>query len=428
MKKYLITTLILTMTAFLFAGCVEYDIFTAIRGPQIDDNYPEPTLPLGVQRADDNNSHDDAPSRVSAPPQDTIKIGVTHPSHDNVGQILNFFGNGVDFYALECDDLGNLERLSEFYAIFINCGSHDSVNSRVLRSYVTQGGIVYASDLAGRPLTSAFPDMFEYTVVDPSLTVRNADIPHSSLASHMGIEQLDVIFNMGGWYVITELSEDATAYIEGYVPGHGTAPLAISFEYGEGTVFFTSFHNNAQATSYMIDFIEYLIFRIKFIEADRTQSLRAASEEFEFQGQVFGFFARSSAPVGDAFAAEAEAAEMPMAMEADSSQAVQQQTFQYNFVEGENFMLMVEAHGENFTLRLRDPLGNVHYISEHGDLISRELTSSSPRVSQLIFENIEGEYGVRVRNAIGGEWSFTIVAEDANSDAVFAVGIATQSN
>ena len=439
MKK-LLSAIILTITSLLLVGCIYSENSIAIIEPQTEPDYTmeyalyccgeyipykdlgQLTQPLSIQRPD--NEDDERPLDS---PDRPVRIGVTHPSHDNVGQILNFFGRGVDFYELSCADLRNIERLSKFYAIFINCGSHDSVDSRVLRSYVGQGGVVYASDLAGRPLTLAFPDMFEYAVVEPSLTVRNADIAHTSLASHMGVSQLDIIFNMGGWYVITELSEYATTYIQGYVPNHGEAPLAISFNYGYGTVFYTSFHNNAQATSDMVNFIEYLVFRIKFIEADRGLALRAQSEGFEYRGAVFGFFARTSAPAGamassDAmFSPEAMDASAPMASEL--AQHTVQEFFQYTFNNGEDFMLMIETGGESFTLRLYDPSGNIYYLSERGELISYYMIAGEPALPP-IFESIHG-YGVRVRNVAGGEWGFAIIAENAACDAVFVVGIAT---
>jgi len=426
MRKLILTVIAVVMLIML-GGCAEQGYAIDIE-PYCCDQPTVEGLAMTTQTpffqrstAIDIDIDEDAP--------EPIRIGVTRPSHDNVGQILNFFGSGVGFYVLSDDDLGDLERLREFYAIFINCGSHNYVVPRVLRSYVEQGGVVYASDLAASRLTSAFSGMFEYETVDPSLTVRDANIPHPSLASHMGIDYLDVEFNMGGWRVITELSEDATVYIEGRVPGHGTVPLAISFGYGEGTVFFTSFHNNAQATSYMIDFIEYLVFRIKFIEADRNLSLRAEADGFEYQGAVFGFFARQStaamemgvaaAPfIGDA-AAEADDMEWSSGVAQESIQ----EFFQFTFSEGEDFMLMVEAGGVGFTQRLYDPLGNVFVMNQHGELLSYELTAGSELPS---FEEKEG-YGVLVRNATGGQWGFTLTADDASADATFAVGIATQA-
>jgi hypothetical protein len=422
------------MTSLLLAGCIDYESPAVTATSPEELNYPLQLLSILRTDIDDNyDDYDDYDycddDRPPVIPAQSIKIGVTHPSHDDVGLILNFFGSGVDFYELTGTDLRNLERLKEFYAIFINCGSHSKVDSRVLRSYVAQGGVVYASDLAGAPLTEAFPDIFEYRVVDPSLTVRSADIPHTSLASHMGISQLDVIFNMDGWYVITELSENATTYIQGYVPGHGTAPLAISFDYGYGTVFYTSFHNNAQATSDMVNFIEYLVFRIKFIEADRGLALRAESEGFVYRGAVFGFFARSSAPAGAMapsvaeFSIEAMDMDSEVPMAAEPAWQPSPEFFQYTFSEGEDFMLMIEAGGESFTLRLYDPFGNTYYLTQQGQLISYYLTAGPPALSP-IFESTQG-YGVRVRNVAGGQWGFTIIPENPTNDATFAVGIAT---
>jgi len=360
--------------------------------------------------------------------REVLKIGITHASHDNVGQILHYFGGGANFVSLGHEELNNLEQLREFYAIFVNCGSHVVINPRILQSYVYQGGIVYASDLAATPLAQAFPGMFTYASVSPDMTVRSAQIPHSTLASHMGVDALDVIFNMGGWNVITQISEGVTTYIQGNVPGHGVSPLAISFEYGEGAVFFTSFHNNAQATNHMINFIEYLIFRIKFIEADRTMQYLAQAHGFDYSGQMFGFFAdantsfrawdvgiTASAPLADAF-------EMAMALEADGEAGFGSGTgiFRYTFAENMDFLLMVDAAGQDFTLVLNDPRGNIFHASHNGEVYVVQ-GNPSPMPN---FETIAG-LGIRVSGGASGQWSFAVIADDAHDDATFAIGIAT---
>lgn len=378
-----------------------------------------------------------------------VRIGITHPSHDNVGQVLMFFGGGVNFYVLSDDDMGCLDRLSEFYAVFINCGSHHYIQPRLLRAFVNGGGVAYISDLASAPLIYAFPGMMDIDVVGPSMTVNGARITHSSLASHMGVSDLDVVFNMGGWHVVTELADNATTYIQGYIPGHGLAPLALSFNYGDGTVFYTSFHNNAQATSHMVSFIEYLVFRIKFIEADRGLADRAQREGFEYRGAVFGFLGEGEtlaramavaeagalmpptvamAPGAD-YAVDADAADAVFSAAAAPQQAQQpfipQRFFQYTFDEGDDFMLMIEAGVESFKLRLYDPYGNTFYLTERGELISYYPVSDAPVILPE-FESIDG-HGVLVRAAAGGEWGFVIVADDAANDATFVVGIAIQS-
>jgi hypothetical protein len=345
----------------------------------------------------------DDPYAKDLPDTEELRIGVTNPGFDDIGWILRHFGAGVEFFNLTRSDLNNLEGLSQFYAIFINCGGHDLVNPRVLRDFVYQGGVVYASDHAGGPLSEAFPGIFSY-ITQESQTVRRADIVHSTLASHMGTTHLDVIFDMGGWYAITYLDENATVYIRGSVLGLGMTPLAFSFNHGLGTVFYTSFHNSAQATLDMIDFIEYLVFRIKLIEIDREMAARAEREGFRYRGQVFGM----TAP------------------------GVASEPFFYTFDQDE-FMLMLDGAQGNFVLTLTDPYGNIFKIDQLGEIVQFVPTPGAPPPpSGMRFEPMEGG-GIRIIGGPTGEWSFTITtdASDLDAEAVaptpFAIGIGTPS-
>ncbi|MCL2234943.1 MAG: hypothetical protein FWB98_00690 [Defluviitaleaceae bacterium] len=336
---------------------------------------------------------------------DLLPIGVTHASFDDVGQILHFFGGGINFSLVGSQELNNIDTLREFYAVFLNCGSSD-MNSRVLREFVYGGGIVYASDLVSSALTEAFPQAFSTSSVSASQTVRRAEIVHESLAAHMRTENLDVVFNMGGWDLATYLNQDATVYIRGYVPGYGVSPLAFSFQYGEGTVFFTSFHNNAQATSDMVNFVEYLVFRIKFIEADREMERRATELGFAHQGQMFGFFGdsmtmamqmeREEMAVTSAF----DGSNMVIAGEAASEPwtAPINRAFPFTFEQGQDFMVSVDAAG-GFRLRITQPDGKYTYTTEN----------------MLIVENVAA-----------GQWSFQVFPDDENDTRAFAIGIATR--
>ena len=336
------------------------------------------------------------------PDSGNIRIGVTDAAHDNVGQILRYFGTGVDFYRLSAAAFNDTQILNSFYAIFINCGSQDVVNSRNLTQFVYQGGVVYASDHASRPVIAAFPGVFSFSTVDREVTVRNAEIVHSTLAAHMGMTNLDVVFNMSSWHAVSTLDENATVYIRGNVPGRGTIPLAFSFNYGRGTVFYTSFHNNAQATMEMIDFIEYLVFRIKLIEVDREMAERAAREGFHYRGQMFGILSEE----GD------------------------YESFLYTFDDDE-FMLMFDG---DFDITLTDPLGNEFRVRQRGDSISFEPTAPGAAAppTEMAFEAMEGG-GVRVQGGEQGEWGIAVAAapspaapgDAALEPAIFALGIAT---
>jgi len=342
------------------------------------------------------------PESLIAPYSGNIRIGVTTPGADDVGQILRHFGAGVDFYLISHADLNDIDRLSQFYAIFINCGGHGHVNSRVLNSFVYQGGIVYASDHAGGPLTQTFPNMFSYTSENGSQLVRRAEITHSTLAAHMGMAYMDVNFDLGGWYAITELNPNTTVYIQGNVATHGMIPLAFSFDYGYGTVFYTSFHNSAQATMEMIGFIEYLVFRIKHVEADREMAARAEQQGLDYRGQVFGRIQPGATS----------------------------DTFRYNF-EGDDFMLMLDETRTNFSITLTDPHGNVFRTNSRGEItsVTPSATPGAPAPSvNMALEAMDGG-GLRITGGDAGEWGFAITVDDCEyvdgEPAEFAIGVAT---
>ncbi|MCL2398773.1 MAG: hypothetical protein FWC91_03380 [Defluviitaleaceae bacterium] len=388
-----------------------------------------------------NNDYNDNDDVANDNDPQAIKIGVSAAHFDNVGQILRHFSAGIDIYVLSHADAANIERLKEFYAIFINCGSHSHFDYHVLNEFVYQGGIVYASDLAGRVLQSAFPGIAEFSS-NPSQIVE-ANIVHSTLASHMRIEDLDVIFDLSGWYSITDFDDNATVYIKGDLYTYGLTPLAISFDYGEGTVFYTSFHNSVQATSHMINFIEYLIFRIKNIEVDRNLQYLAEREGFIYRGAVFDMAGTRRIQLESfspdvAFAAPgAPAAPVPGAMPwgtaspSPASPAMPQfdeeapadhtpETFNYTF-EGNGFMLMFGAGSEFYYVTLTDPYGNIFIIDNYGT-VTGNITDLNAMQPSITLEVSDG-YRVRVTNITPGEWSFSAVPRSGNYSSLM-IGIA----
>jgi len=380
-------------------------------------------------------------------------IGVTPRSADNVGQILRVFSRGAEIQIIE--GVNAVRQLLSFSGLFINCGSHNGINSEVLREYVYNGGVVYASDHAGSNIKEAFPGLFDYEVVSAALTVRNADVVHSGLASHMGLEYFNIVFDMSGWYIITHMPDNATTYIQGYIPGHGVTPLAISFNYGEGTVFFTSFHNSAQASGSMIDFIGYLVFRTLFIEAEEDMRRIAEEYGFTYESSVFGFFMQQrqyselgefegyetaagqfdagafgdavmSAPVisdSDMYSMEAsDSAFGFFSADSEISQQLEQGHFIHAAQAGESFMLMIDTSLVNFIIEMKCPAGRYFYLNARGELLLR--LPNAPA-----FESVTGRHGVIVRNVSEGDWGFRVIdlGEDGEGNTV-AIGIAVSPN
>jgi len=387
-------------------------------------------------------------------------IGVTRGATDNVGQILRVFSRGAEIQIVGY--VRTASQLTPFSGIFINCGSHQGIDSGALREYVYNGGVVYASDHAGATIKAAFPGLFDYAVVSGALTVRNADVAHSELASHMGLEYFNIVFDLGGWYIITQLPDGATTYIQGYIPGHGITPLAISFSYGEGTVFFTSFHNSAQASGSMIDFIGYLVFRTLFIEAEEDMRRIAQEYGFMYENSVFGFFMQQRqytelgefagfenaagqlmpGAFGDAVMNAPVTADSDMAaMEAEDgfnsvfenftqagaddatpAQQIEQGHFIHAARAGESFMLMIDTSLANFIIEMKCPAGRYFYLNARGELLI-----SVPNAPE--FEPVTGRHGVIVRNASQGDWGFRIIeVGEVGEGSTVAIGIAVTPN
>jgi len=354
-----------------------------------------------------------------------VKIGVTAAHYDNVGQILRYFGAGADFHALTQKDVTNIETLKDFYALFINCGSHHHFDTRVLNSYVSQGGIIYVSDLAGDVLQEAFPGIIEFDSSE-SQVVSDANVVHSALASHMRVDRLDVIFDLSGWYAITNLDDNATVYIEGNLANRRLTPLAISFDYGEGTVFYTSFHNSAQATSHIINFVEYLIFRIKNVEVDRNLQSIAERENFVYRGAVF----EDSALRNRSAAASADMAPSALFSYADAESnevfenyfseyiSNEPESFRYTF-EGKEFMLMFGVGNEFYSVTLVDPHGNSFVIDSNGEVTCEIIVADIMQPSITL--EFSDSYLIRVINFAPGEWSFSAIPRN---DSAIMIGIA----
>ena len=386
-------------------------------------------------------------------PVDRPLIGVTHASTDNVGQILRVFSRGAEIQIVE--GVHTARQLISFSGIFINCGSHHGISSEALREYVYGGGVVYASDHAGYNIKAAFPGLFDYEVVSAALSVRNASVVHSGLVSHMGLEYFNIEFDMGGWYIITQMPGNATTYIQGYIPGHGVTPLAISFNYGEGTVFFTSFHNSAQASGSMIDFIGYLVFRTLFIEAEEDMRRIAEEYGFRYENSVFGFFMQQrqytefgefagyenaagqfeagtfgdavmNAPVvADSDMGDLEASDgfdSVFSAENNTIQQIEQGHFIHAANADESFMLMIDTSLVNFIIEMKCPAGRHFYLNTRGELLL-----SVP--NSLEFEPVTGRHGVIVRNASEGDWGFRVIdlGEGGEGNTV-AIGIAVSPN
>lgn len=162
-----------------------------------------------------------------------LRISVSTPNFDDIGEILrsmNINYKPFNVTGFDCD------------VLFLNCGTPDAVNSSKLREFVQKGGCVYMSDWAEQFLREAFPGRANINRSGKTGTMK-ARVVDRELKDIIG-EHIEVMFDLGSWGEISShkgetLIETATVI--------GTRTLMFTFKEGKGQVFYTSFHNHAQA-------------------------------------------------------------------------------------------------------------------------------------------------------------------------------------
>ena len=186
---------------------------------------------------------------IVSPSSGKKKIFVTSPKYDNIGKVLNSLSIPFQPYAghFDCDML------------FINCGTSDKVDPGKLNEFVKKGGCVYASDLTDTLMNSAFPGLYKFgghsgkkcridaEVVDPEL--------HQISGSMIKIE-----FDLSSWAIL-ESSTGKTLLRAAKGNEYAGKPIMVQHKYGDGFIFYTCFHNHAQASEKEKMFLQLLLLK-----------------------------------------------------------------------------------------------------------------------------------------------------------------------
>jgi len=144
---------------------------------------------------------------------------------------------------------------------------------------VQSGGSIYASDWAYFWTEMAFPDIIEYygdDSIEGNAKVGSiyenlvANVVSDSFRRALGnVDTITILFNWPAWVVAVSASLSSTVHI--VAPSIQTfqstlynVPLVISHQptTTSGTVFFTSFHHEAQLTSQMEQVLRFLVFQL----------------------------------------------------------------------------------------------------------------------------------------------------------------------
>lgn len=172
---------------------------------------------------------------IEQPKSAQKKIYVTSKQFDDIGEVLTSMGIEYQPYRgeLDCD------------LLFINCGSNDKINPQKLAAFVKNGGCVYASDYACSYIEEAFPGYISHRKEGDAEKI-TADVVDPELLQIAG-GKIEISFDLGAWAVLQK-ANGKTLLKASAGNRYAQRPIMVSFKYGKGTVFYTSFHNHSQAS------------------------------------------------------------------------------------------------------------------------------------------------------------------------------------
>jgi hypothetical protein len=173
--------------------------------------------------------------------------------------------------------------MAEYDLIFFNCGVSDydwmAYQTEIagnMRSYVDEGGSIYASDWAYYLIEKAFSSKIDFYGDDsaygsPQVGIDgpvSADVLDPVMQALLGGTSADINYDLGMWVVPEAVDSDVEVLLQARVSvldlwtGYGgvvhDAPIASRFEFGEGRVIFTSFHNEHQTGDTTLDMMRIL--------------------------------------------------------------------------------------------------------------------------------------------------------------------------
>lgn len=172
---------------------------------------------------------------------------------------------------------GNLAELSEFDAVFINCGvselefvgAPDPLVAQNLRTYVQQGGSLYVSDQAYDLIELVWPEKVDFLFADNERSSAEfgvdgsylMEVAEPGLVDFLGQDELTIDFNFGYFALIQQVAEGTTVYLRSDIPYYvndttqvlEAVPVTVGFTDGApgvgGKVIFTSFHQENDAVT-----------------------------------------------------------------------------------------------------------------------------------------------------------------------------------
>ena len=257
------------------------------------DTRTEETRPRPATDADLKVTTDEQ-TQVEELPPEPLKLAITPARFDDMGKLLDTLGAGFKYDIVEDAKLEDPAVCQRYDVIFLTCAETNSPQSReklktALRQFVGQGGTLYASDLRFDLLAAAFPGFVDATAVAQGTQQDlRAEVLEPGLRAILGNE-LPLHFDLEGWRPAAFGGRNVTVYVKGkFQTTAGVSlesPLLVKFSAGNGTVLFTSFHNEKQNNDAEVQMLKYLVFTMVTAKVESKVTKTMVSGGFSPQQQ-----------------------------------------------------------------------------------------------------------------------------------------------
>ena len=214
---------------------------------------------------------------------------------DDMGKLLRDLGQGYRYDEVTPDEmLLNPKRLDGYDVLFLTCAPDGMNLKEILREFVANGGILYASDWRRDAVAAAFPDLVDQKLIgEGAAQGLEADVVDPALREVIG-PKIHLTFDLGEWKTAAFSGPRVKPLIQGqYIKRKelgqqfsdiATAPLMVKMSFNKGTIIFTSFHNEKQNSEIEKKLLQYLVFSLVTAGIDADINSKLGESGFTSKG------------------------------------------------------------------------------------------------------------------------------------------------
>ncbi len=231
------------------------------------------------------------PMKLAVTPTGSFKVGLKVEKWDDMGKLLHELGEGYKHDDISIQDALDAKKLAQYDVVFLTCkdGAEKELKGPLV-DYVTNGGILYASDWRYATIAEAFPEVAAAALQhEGDKQEIDADIVDPALKDALHASTIRLKFDLPEWKAAAFGGPRVKVLMKGnYAKYKGggqrvTAPLMVRFQVGKGTVIFTSFHNEKQNSEIEKKLLQYLVYSL--VTADVDTKISGQMQEGGFTPQ-----------------------------------------------------------------------------------------------------------------------------------------------